>query len=100
MKTITVLLSAVIILQVWTAEGHVRLTFPSARQYAIDFLDNGRTVGPCGFPTYDGAPRTIFMEGTSARVTWHLSYAHKVRKVADCKCNKKCMSVVHRLSFK
>ncbi|KAH6941640.1 hypothetical protein HPB50_021004 [Hyalomma asiaticum] len=30
--------------------GHVALTFPPARRYDLDFLDNGRTKGPCGMP--------------------------------------------------
>lgn len=30
--------------------GHVALTFPQARKYDIDFLDNARTPGPCGMP--------------------------------------------------
>ena len=33
---------------------HVRLTFPPARTYAVDFLDNGRTTGPCGMNPYPG----------------------------------------------
>lgn len=32
------------------AEGHVALTYPPARQYDLDFLDNSRTKGPCGMP--------------------------------------------------
>ena len=28
--------------------AHVRLTYPPARQYALDFLDNVRTDPPCG----------------------------------------------------
>lgn len=30
--------------------GHVALTFPHARKYDLDFLDNARTPGPCGMP--------------------------------------------------
>lgn len=30
--------------------GHVSLTFPPARKYDLDFLDNSRTKGPCGMP--------------------------------------------------
>lgn len=32
------------------ATAHVALTFPRARQYDLDFLDNARTPGPCGMP--------------------------------------------------
>lgn len=31
-------------------QGHVALTFPQARKYDLDFLDNARTPGPCGMP--------------------------------------------------
>lgn len=31
-------------------QGHVALTFPRARKYDLDFLDNARTPGPCGMP--------------------------------------------------
>ena len=30
--------------------AHVGLTFPQARQYDLDFLDNVRTRPPCGMP--------------------------------------------------
>lgn len=33
-----------------TARAHVALTFPPARQYDLDFLDNARTPPPCGMP--------------------------------------------------
>lgn len=32
------------------ADCHVALTYPPARQYDLDFLDNSRTKGPCGMP--------------------------------------------------
>uniref|UniRef100_A0A182FFU9 Uncharacterized protein n=1 Tax=Anopheles albimanus TaxID=7167 RepID=A0A182FFU9_ANOAL len=31
-------------------EAHVALTFPPARKYDLDFLDNSRTKAPCGMP--------------------------------------------------
>lgn len=31
-------------------QAHVALTFPPARKYDLDFLDNSRTKGPCGMP--------------------------------------------------
>lgn len=31
-------------------EAHVSLTFPPARKFDLDFLDNSRTKGPCGMP--------------------------------------------------
>lgn len=32
------------------SQAHVALTFPQARHYNLDFLDNGRTKAPCGMP--------------------------------------------------
>lgn len=32
------------------AFSHVALTYPPARKYDLDFLDNSRTKGPCGMP--------------------------------------------------
>ena len=37
----------------WTTHlswAHVALTYPPARSYDLDFLDNSRTKGPCGMP--------------------------------------------------
>lgn len=32
------------------AFSHVALTYPPARKYDLDFLDNSRTKAPCGMP--------------------------------------------------
>ena len=32
------------------SDGHVALTFPLARRFDLDFLDNFRTKAPCGMP--------------------------------------------------
>ncbi|XP_030851987.1 uncharacterized protein LOC578616 isoform X1 [Strongylocentrotus purpuratus] len=57
--------------------AHVRLTFPQARTFALDFLDNVRTSGPCGMePSADG-PVTVFAPGDVINVTWHLAYSHR-----------------------
>uniref|UniRef100_A0A182NHN5 Uncharacterized protein n=1 Tax=Anopheles dirus TaxID=7168 RepID=A0A182NHN5_9DIPT len=39
------------------AEAHVSLTFPPARKYDLDFLDNSRTKAPCGMPKDDTTAR-------------------------------------------
>lgn len=41
-----------LLLAVWSgvSQAHVALTFPPARQPALDFLDSGRTPPPCGVP--------------------------------------------------
>lgn len=45
------LLSLLLLLSaVYTTFAHVALTFPPARSYDLDFLDNSRTPGPCGMP--------------------------------------------------
>jgi len=37
-------------LQELGVEAHVALTYPPARGYDLDFLDNARTKAPCGMP--------------------------------------------------
>ncbi|XP_060069926.1 uncharacterized protein LOC132549958 [Ylistrum balloti] len=59
-----------------TGNCHVSLTFPPARRYALDFLDNLRTPGPCGMPKGLG-PLTTFKAGSKINVTWHLAYPHQ-----------------------
>lgn len=51
-KIVTMLLVSLVTLVVLVdqAVGHVALTFPPARKYDLDFLDNSRTKGPCGMP--------------------------------------------------
>ncbi|XP_044004188.1 uncharacterized protein LOC122849534 isoform X2 [Aphidius gifuensis] len=55
--------------------GHVALTFPQARKYDIDFLDNARTPGPCGMPK--GDIKTSLLAGSKFNITWHLAYPHQ-----------------------
>ncbi|XP_045454874.1 uncharacterized protein LOC123664374 [Melitaea cinxia] len=55
--------------------GHVALTYPPARKYDLDFLDNSRTKPPCGMPK--GSIRTSFLAGSTVTVHWHLAYAHR-----------------------
>jgi len=55
--------------------GHVALTFPPARDYSLDFLDNVRTKPPCGMPK--GTSRTQLLAGKTINITWHLAYPHK-----------------------
>ena len=45
----------------WT---HVALTYPPARNYALDFLDSARTKGPCGMPK--GKLNVHFVTGSVA----------------------------------
>lgn len=45
---IVLVISSVLINLTW---GHVALTYPPARKYDLDFLDNSRTPGPCGMPS-------------------------------------------------
>ncbi len=39
-----------LVFMVPVSESHVGLTFPPARKYDLDFLDNIRTKPPCGMP--------------------------------------------------
>ncbi|XP_071837327.1 uncharacterized protein [Apostichopus japonicus] len=58
------------------ASAHVRLTFPPARTFAFDFLDNARTSGPCGMES-DLSTLTNLQNGSAINVTWHLAYSHR-----------------------
>ena len=58
---------------------HVSLTFPPARNLALDFLDNIRTKAPCGMPK--GESKTSLLAGTSLNITWHLGYPHRGESV-------------------
>lgn len=54
-KTCSAIMSGLILLVLTVVsfrevQGHVALTFPRARKYDLDFLDNARTPGPCGMP--------------------------------------------------
>ncbi|XP_076338554.1 uncharacterized protein LOC143240269 isoform X1 [Tachypleus tridentatus] len=71
LMTVSVILCVV----VGTAVAHVALTFPPARKYNLDFLDNGRTKAPCGMPKGDIA--TSLPAGAKIVITWHLAYPHK-----------------------
>lgn len=55
--------------------AHVALTFPPARKFDLDFLDNLRTPAPCGMPK--GERRTTLAAGSTFNVTWHLAYPHR-----------------------
>ncbi|XP_075986210.1 DOMON-like domain-containing protein nahoda isoform X2 [Anticarsia gemmatalis] len=59
----------------YDVNGHVALTYPPARRYDLDFLDNSRTKPPCGMPK--GTLKTSFLSGSTFTVHWHLAYAHR-----------------------
>ncbi|XP_038068000.1 uncharacterized protein LOC119737611 [Patiria miniata] len=65
----------VLVLFVGLAAAHVRLTWPPARTFDFDFLDNIRTEVPCGMPS--GGPVSTFAPGQKVNVTWHLAYSHR-----------------------
>ncbi|KAL8562312.1 hypothetical protein ACOMHN_037268 [Nucella lapillus] len=66
-----------LMLMVSSCTGHIRLTYPAARKYQFDFLDNARTKGPCGMPSGLGGNRTNLQAGSDLEVHWHLSYPHR-----------------------
>jgi hypothetical protein len=54
-KTVVTLSISLLYLVSWNrfaieVQAHVGLTFPPARNYDLDFLDNIRTKPPCGMP--------------------------------------------------
>ena len=55
--------------------SHVALTFPPARKYDLDFLDNVRTKGACGGMPKGDIKTSIKNDG-KLKVDWHLGYAH------------------------
>ncbi|XP_018044703.1 PREDICTED: uncharacterized protein LOC108684748 isoform X3 [Atta colombica] len=70
------LLMTLITMTFWRiAHAHVALTFPPARHYDLDFLDNARTPAPCGMPR--GHVKTSLLAGSKFNVTWHLAYPHR-----------------------
>ncbi|XP_047998582.1 uncharacterized protein LOC125235942 isoform X4 [Leguminivora glycinivorella] len=69
------LVTLVVLCGVGSAWGHVALTFPPARRFDLDFLDNTRTKPPCGMPK--GSLKTSFLAGSNFTVHWHLAYAHR-----------------------
>lgn len=48
--TILAICSAYLCCLMHITSAHVALTYPPARKYDLDFLDNARTKGPCGMP--------------------------------------------------
>ena len=54
---------------------HVRLVYPPAFSTG-DFLDNYRTIPPCGQQITSELSRTKLQSGLPVEVTWHLPYAH------------------------
>ena len=56
-------------------DSHVSLTFPPARKYDLDFLDNVRTKGACGGMPKGDIKTSIKNDG-KLKVDWHLGYAH------------------------
>ncbi|XP_052090398.1 uncharacterized protein LOC127727039 [Mytilus californianus] len=56
--------------------GHIALKFPPARKYAFDFMDNIRTIAPCGIPKGLG-PVTDLLTEETINVQWHTAYPHK-----------------------
>ncbi|XP_014666868.1 PREDICTED: uncharacterized protein LOC106808604 isoform X4 [Priapulus caudatus] len=58
--------------------AHVKLTFPPARSYALDFLDSRWTVPPCGMPKgLPASPVTTLIAGSTINVTWHIAYPNR-----------------------
>ena len=50
LQIINGLMATLLLMKVTNVTCHVGLTFPQAREYNLDFLDNVRTRAPCGMP--------------------------------------------------
>ena len=50
LQIINGLMATLLLMKVTNVTCHVGLTFPPAREYDLDFLDNVRTRAPCGMP--------------------------------------------------
>ncbi|ETN61419.1 hypothetical protein AND_006937 [Anopheles darlingi] len=75
LSLVALVLLPLVVQQPPATEAHVALTFPPARKYDLDFLDNSRTKAPCGMPK--GSLKTSFIEGSTFNVSWHLAYPHR-----------------------
>ena len=90
-----VILSLILLAKFCSA--HVRLDFPAARDFALDFLDNVRTPAPCGMPK--GKVKTSLLAGTTTNITWHLAYPHQGKQTMYQNSNNdnnyflKCLTV-------
>ena len=73
MNKLSLLISTSIII-LKKAECHISLSYPKARKYDLDFLDNFRTPGDCGM--YPGEDRTVLEAGSLVNITWSLAYPH------------------------
>jgi len=69
------MLTPLFLLVVPSTLAHVSLTYPPARDFALDFLDSARTKPPCGMPK--GSSRTQLKAGSSINITWDLAYPHR-----------------------
>lgn len=49
-STMMAIVALLALMWLGVARAHVALTYPPARHYDLDFLDNARTKGPCGMP--------------------------------------------------
>ncbi|XP_060570067.1 uncharacterized protein LOC132728442 [Ruditapes philippinarum] len=58
-----------------TILGHIRLTYPEARKYSLDFLNMVQAPAPCGMPKGLG-PITDLKTGETITVTWHQPFVH------------------------
>lgn len=77
MNSVCLLILAVVVLV--SVDGHVRLTYPQARQYDFDFLTNYTTNGPCGMPenALKTSLKTKLISGSIFDVTWHMTLSHR-----------------------
>ncbi|XP_076093914.1 uncharacterized protein LOC143064737 [Mytilus galloprovincialis] len=73
---VTGITSLIILCTLSGVAGHIALKFPPARKYAFDFMDNIRTIAPCGIPKGLG-PVTDLLTEETINIQWHTPYPHK-----------------------
>lgn len=62
--------------------SHVALTFPPARKYDLDFLDNSRTKAPCGMPRGKRRlNRLVYFEKLNSNLHQEASFHNFSRKM-------------------
>lgn len=78
-------------------EAHVALTYPPARKYDLDFLDNSRTKGPCGMPKgeFQLSNSHLCIHAHTDRQTYLLTimYNKECEFICMCMCMRVCKHV-------
>lgn len=80
----------------YIASGHVALTFPPARKFDLDFLDNSRTPAPCGMPKGELKFIRLIESQSNLPVNWA---THNIKFKSNRESEKKLFEVVLRAGW-